>query len=298
LALRCATDVAAALRELHQAGRAHGDVSPASIVLRPSGATLLPPNSLAMVANPRADVAAFGAILYQMLTGGRPPRSGLLAAPSGRAPHAGPSGLLAAATRLAGRCLAAPPQPAPTIQMVVTEVRLLSVLTKQMGPESPAPPLPAPPLPASSVPAPARETRTSGPRAEWPAAAAQPVAKPAHAAPAETFVGVGGEPTQEFVRAMLSTNPVPSQAPSEHKAKLPTEERGDAPNDEEEIDQHAPSPAEKCPKCASRQVHHSHPRTKLEFLASRFGIPICRCHRCYHRYFVIFRMAIGKMGPE
>jgi serine/threonine protein kinase len=289
LALGYATDIAAALRELHQAGRAHGEVSPASIMLRPTGATLLPRNSLARVANPRADVAAFGAILYEMLTGGKPPRRGLLAAPPERVPHAGPPGLRATATRLAGRCLATPPQQAPTIQIVVTEVRLLSVLAQQMGAESPAPPRPAP-----SPPAPAPETRrTPAPRAEW--SAAQPVAKPARTAPAESFVG--GEPTKEFVRAMLSTEPVPGSSPSEPNAQMPKEEQGGAPDDKAKIAQRAPSPAENCPKCASRQVHESHPRTKFEFFVTRFGIPICRCHQCYHRYFVIFRMALSKMPP-
>jgi serine/threonine protein kinase len=286
--------VAAALRELHQAGRTHGAVSPASVVLRSSGATLLPPNSLARQADPRADVAAFGAMLYEMLTGGKPPRGGLAAAAGERAPHAGPTGLRAAATRLAAKCLAARPDQAPTIQMVVTEVRLLNVRAQQLGDQSPAPPQPAPiPAPAAS---PAPKTRPqANPWAEWSAAAAPPAEKPARVAPAESFVG--GEPTKEFVSAMLSREPVPGRVPSEGSAELPTEEQDGAADDEDEILERGSSPVERCPKCGSFQVHESQPRTKFESFVTKFGIPIRRCHRCYHRYFVVFRLALTKMPP-
>jgi DNA-directed RNA polymerase subunit M/transcription elongation factor TFIIS len=289
LALRYATDVAAALRELHQAGRTHGEVSANSVVLRLSGARLLPPNHLARGANSGADVAAFGAVLYMMLTGNKPPRSGLLAAPVERAPHAGPPGLRAAATRLAAKCLAAAPDQAPTIQMVVTEVRLLNVLAQQAGAESPAPPTPGP--------APARQApRKSGPWSEWTAAAAQPVEKPARPAPAESFVD--GAPTKEFVSAMMSTEPVAGLAPYEGGGDSPDEERADDLDDKSKIEARAPSPVEKCPKCGSREVHESRPRTRFESFVTKFRIPICRCHRCYHRYFVVLRSAFSKTPPE
>jgi len=154
-ALRCAMDVAAVLRQLYRAGQAHGGVSPASVVLRSTGAALLPPSGLVGGANSRADVAAFGALLYQMLTGSMPPQSGPLVSQEESGTYAGPAGLRAAATRLAAKCLATPPDRAPTIQMVVTEVRLLNVLARQFGAESLAPPQRAPRSPG-------RKNRSAG----------------------------------------------------------------------------------------------------------------------------------------
>ena len=285
-ALRCATDVAAALRELHEVGRAHGDVSPASVVLRHSGAALVPPSGLQRKIDLRADVAAFGAVLYEMLTGAKPPRDGSLKAPLEHVPHAGVPGLRAAATRLAAKCLATPPDPAPTIQMVVTEVRLLNVLARQSGAESPEP------LPRAPVP---EIRRKANPLAEW--MAAQPAEKPEPAAPAENFVG--GEPTRHFLSAMMFRKRAPHPAPNARTAERPETEKDDGTDVEEEIEDRAPTPFDRCPKCGSRQVHESHARTKLEFLITGFGIPICRCHRCFHRYIVFLRFALSKnMPPE
>ncbi len=259
LALRCATDVAAALRELHQAGRVHGEVSPASVVLRPSGAVLLPPNGLVTEGDSGADVAAFGAVLYQMLTGRKLPPGGFLAAPAECALRTSPRGLRAAATRLTAQCLATPPDQAPTIQMVVTEVRLLNVLARQLGDESPAP---APP----------------------------------QRAPAGTFAN--GEPAKESVSAMLSRKPVPGLAPYEADAELHEPELDGGPDHASEIDNRAPSRVERCPKCGSRRVHESQARTKFESFLTNFEIPIYRCHRCCHRYVVVFRFAFSKAPPE
>ena len=227
-ALRCATDVAAVLRQLYRAGQAHGAVSLASVVLRSTGAALLPPNSLVRDANSRADVAAFGTVLYQMLTGTNPPPGGFPAAPAERAPHADLPGLRAAATRLAAKCLATPPDKAPTIQMVVTEVRLLNLLARQSGAESPPKPQRAP----------------QGRVAEFP--------KQQHRGP-----GAGNK---------IAGRPL--------------------------------SPVERCPKCGSNDVCESHRRTTLELLIAGFGIPICRCQRCCHRYLVLFRFAFPKTPPE
>jgi hypothetical protein len=230
-ALRCATDVAAGLRQLYRAGQAHGEISPASVVLRSTGAALLPPNHPAGGADSRADVAAFGTVLYQMLTGSEPPRSrgsGLPEARAEDAPQAGPPCLRAAATRLAAKCLATQPDQAPTIQMVVTEVRLLNVLARQLGAESAARPQGASHGRAIEVP----KRQRSGPGAK------------------------NGVAERE------------------------------------------PSPVERCPRCGSPDVCKSQRLTTLELMISGVGIPICRCHRCCHRYVVLFRFAFPKTPPE
>jgi DNA-directed RNA polymerase subunit M/transcription elongation factor TFIIS len=200
-ALRCAEDVAAALKELYRAGRAHGEVSPTTVVLHRTGAALLPPKGRVREGNSRADVPAFGAVLYQMLSGSKPARGGLVAAPEEPVPDAGPAGLRAAAMRLAVKCLARPPEQAPTIQMVVIEARLLNMRARQLGAESTAPA------------------------------------------------------------------------------------------------QREPSPVERCPKCGSIHVRESHPRTGLERSMTDFGIRICRCHVCFHRYVVVWRFAFSKTAP-
>ena len=54
-----------------------------------------------------------------------------------------------------------------------------------------------------------------------------------------------------------------------------------------------------CPKCNSQGVHASRPRSRFEQTLQSWGIPICRCHRCSHRYVVFARFKITKdMPPE
>ena len=49
-----------------------------------------------------------------------------------------------------------------------------------------------------------------------------------------------------------------------------------------------PPSEESCPKCGSRYVYASKPRTWRESLGTSFGMSLRRCHRCYHRYLKLF----------
>jgi hypothetical protein len=52
-----------------------------------------------------------------------------------------------------------------------------------------------------------------------------------------------------------------------------------------------------CPKCDCSEVYVSRPKSHFEHMLMRMKVPICRCHRCYHRYFVFSRFKIGKEMP-
>lgn len=52
-----------------------------------------------------------------------------------------------------------------------------------------------------------------------------------------------------------------------------------------------------CPKCDSSAVYVSRARSRFELLLDRWGVPICRCHRCYHRYVVFAGLKISKDMP-
>ena len=128
-ALRCATDVAAVLRELHQHGAVHGAISLDTICLQPAGATLGPrqarPESL-----PARDVAAFGTVLYAMLTG-HPFTAGEVPSRSKSAPRNSREGLRLAALGLAAKCMGAEETGRPDMRQVLTEVRLTRVQVNQ-----------------------------------------------------------------------------------------------------------------------------------------------------------------------
>jgi hypothetical protein len=52
-----------------------------------------------------------------------------------------------------------------------------------------------------------------------------------------------------------------------------------------------------CPRCDSAFVFLSKARSPFELQLGRWKIPLCRCHRCYHRYFVFAGMKIPKQIP-
>ena len=139
LALECARDVADQLRELHEEGRAHGGVDPHLIELRKPGAVLLPPNDVPEHPSPLADIVGFGSVMEQMLRGHKPSTDSLIPASPHPAPRKGPGAVLAAAFRLADRCMSAVPETVPSMQKVLTEVRLLSVMLRQCETEASTP---------------------------------------------------------------------------------------------------------------------------------------------------------------
>ncbi|MGP8245372.1 MAG: hypothetical protein ACLQVN_12745 [Bryobacteraceae bacterium] len=138
LALRLATGIASELRDLHAEGRAHGALELESLRCSRSGISLGEARGGTDKASMRRDIAGYGRILNWMLTGSPEPQ-----APAGPLKHRSSEALRAQALDHARRCLSG----RPGIQRVVTEVRLLSVLARQM-PEAAA----KGPLPPRSAP--------------------------------------------------------------------------------------------------------------------------------------------------
>jgi hypothetical protein len=141
-ALRYALILADALRRIHDAGQTHGSVSPSAILLTGTGLELMPPAGLPDPAAPytapevaagaaadaRSDIFSFGAVVYEMLAGGRAFEGGPTPAVKG-----GP-----AVDRFLGTCLAKDPAARPQrMQKVILELKLLSVAARRC--EAPAP---------------------------------------------------------------------------------------------------------------------------------------------------------------
>jgi hypothetical protein len=138
-ALRCATEIAAALRDLHRQGLAYGAVSSQLIEMGRAGATLRPTGALKRLGDGRGDVAAFGAVLDEMLR---------------RAETAGipPDTLREEAGALARRCS----NESPAMQQVLITLRLLVFEARQRG--TSVRPTVVRPMPAAATP----------PDAPWP----------------------------------------------------------------------------------------------------------------------------------
>jgi DNA-directed RNA polymerase subunit M/transcription elongation factor TFIIS len=136
-ALSCAADLALALRELHAAGRAHGSVTPVFVALDSNRAALLPASGGIGTPTQAGDVAAFGALLYEMLVGRKP--TGDAFAPAAVRSLCGTSWTPAfeSALRVAEKCMAAAPDAVPNLRNIASEVRLLLVTARGTEPPDP-----------------------------------------------------------------------------------------------------------------------------------------------------------------
>jgi hypothetical protein len=248
-ALRCATDIASNLRDLHEEGRLHGSVSANSVVVTESGARLLPPNGQARYAVAGADVSAFGALLYEMVTGAKPSPRATPPLPAITSRNT-PKGLQLAATRLASKCLRSTSNSLGEMQNVLTEVRLLG-LQSSIWQKPPAfQPLRAPAVWERRALAPAVPQQPASSPRRCGATSFTPV-------PREGFMAVKDDDTME----------------------PPTSEIN-------------------CPVCGVPYVHPSRSSTWFEALLGAWRMPTLRCHRCLHRYVVIFgRFKFSKLSP-
>jgi hypothetical protein len=258
-AMQYAIDIAAALRETHEQGRTHGKVIAANIAISRTGVELLPWRNTWDRGDAARDTREFGALLFHLLTGS-PLRPGELPAPT-RLPasRTGRAGLRTSALQVAACCVEESGCP-PTMQQVLIELRLLAVLLKMPDKGEPAAP-PAKPAPFLVAPP---HQRASMP---FPPPLPIPDGNP-HEVPGES----GATP-------LVPLGPESFGQPS---AKAPAEvaKRGGH-----------------CPKCDCAEVYVSRARSRFEQILERLRVPICRCHRCYHRYFVFSRFKIRKEMP-
>jgi hypothetical protein len=147
-ALQCATDIAGTIYELHEEGRMHGGVAPEFVQLRYMRAQLLPLRGRARYAEPAGDVAAFGAVLYEMVHGVKLNVGEVVAASKSD----GDDGILAAIARLSARCIRTASNSPAEMQQVLAEVRLLAQQAKAIEIESAPTARPATLIPSALAP--------------------------------------------------------------------------------------------------------------------------------------------------
>jgi hypothetical protein len=277
-ALRCATDVGRILHEMHMQNRAYGKIVPASVVLRASGAELLPSRGLWDQATLERDIHGFGELLYQVVTGLKVPVDASAALFRSAAPPSGPAGIRAAALRLAGKCLDLLSVKL-TMQQASTEVRLLWVVARQ--------------LEAAGV----RESAPS-PFLVLPPALPPPPKVVPHVAP---------RVIPRLPEPLPFTRPQAAPPPPVHHPEPGSGQSGAAPVVPLEAANFSKPPVKpvelepaggNCPRCESTAIYHSKARSRFELQLVRWKIPICRCHRCYHRYVTFARLKIPKEMPE
>jgi serine/threonine protein kinase len=249
-ALLCATDIASTLRDLHGKGLAHGDVTPESIRLGKSGARLQPRGARCGSTDVRSDVVAFGAVLYEMMAGTKPPAGvNFVFKPVTAALDL--DDVRRDAIRLAGRCLGGVSE----IRPVLIELRILGILSRRIQ----AAPRRIPVLrkPATLAVMPPRPPRVL----EMPAAGAEPdlprteLKRPAIAGP----------------RLQIAPEPdVPQAEPAFQPARdVPQPAQGTA----------------LCPMC-SGNAPFVRPRSIIDRLLSKISL-MRQCEICGYRFIVM-----------
>ena len=257
-------------------------------MLGAAGAALLPARSYF---EPRreSDVRGWGAVVYEMLTGVRPPADGPLGILGPAGPRSGPSALRPAAQRLALKCLAEPTHTLPTMQQVLSHIRLLALLARQHAfltdgtagrPTPPVSPFVVSPPPVETVTPWAPVANAPAEPAYEPRRAASLAARPAH--------------TRSAMLARLAPT-VEAQASGEPSEAYDLTSFGQ-PGAKRPIEPASESSGP-CPRCGESTVFVSRPQSVFEDMLGRCRIPICRCHRCYHRWMVVAQLKIGKTLP-
>jgi hypothetical protein len=274
--LHCAHEVATELRDMHQQTRAYGSLTANSIIMSGSGARLRPARSPWDQAAALRDVQAFGAVFYQMLTGTVPPDTLTAADIRLEGPRTGTSRLRSSAMMLALNCRGSKGA-RMSMQQLATEIRLLGVLLRQYEANAKNEPAPLPFLVAAPPP------YTPPEEAEIEAAAAEPAAPvpevPLPVQPAAAIVEEKSPPVASAAEPVVRLGRDSFGRPT---PKAPAERQ----------------PAGgRCPKCNSPEIYVARARSPFEQMLERWKVPICRCHRCYHRYVVFARLKISKDMP-
>jgi hypothetical protein len=255
--LRYATDLATELREMHLDGRAHGNVDPAHVAVRSSGASLLQGERRGLP-DPLLDLTGFGSVLYAMLTGKAPSGDEFRLVPAKPSTVKGAAALRSSAKRLAERCFTAERETAPDLQKILTEVRLLNVMAKQYSSDQLSLHIPSAP-PSVSYPPPQPLAVFAG--------KAPPIINPPTMIPGKDLTA-----RPEEVR-------VPMDKPGD---KAPQTLRAKGSHSRPVLQDVM------CPKCKGYHVRLSRPRTRVERFLNMLGMGVHRCHRCFYRYIPFF----------